>query len=97
LTATAVFALLRDPTSPSTIYAGTNTGVFRSTDGGASWASFGQGLDAFGVDALAIRPGLDFALYAGTLGGSVWRFPAAAGPRRVVPLPPSRPVPVERP
>jgi photosystem II stability/assembly factor-like uncharacterized protein len=32
LTATGIYALLFDPASASTVYAGTNAGVFESTD-----------------------------------------------------------------
>lgn len=40
--------LLVDPTTtPSTIYAGTYTGVYRSTDGGASWHDFNSGLSTY--------------------------------------------------
>ena len=34
---TLIAALAIDPTTPSTLYAGTNGGVFKSTDAGATW------------------------------------------------------------
>lgn len=37
-----VYAFYQMPDNPNLIYAGTNTGVFRSTDRGASWAFAGQ-------------------------------------------------------
>ncbi|HYP25356.1 MAG TPA: hypothetical protein VE262_01445 [Blastocatellia bacterium] len=37
-----VFAFYQMPDDPSVIYAGTNTGVFRSNDRGASWAFVGK-------------------------------------------------------
>ena len=92
LTAGSVYVLLVDPTSPSTFYAGTDSGVFRSTDGGSTWASFGRGLGPNAIDALAPGPG--FILYAGTLGGSVYRYPAAPSSRHVLPIEPSPPAPI---
>jgi photosystem II stability/assembly factor-like uncharacterized protein len=37
-----VFTLFQDPEAPDTIYAGTNYGVYRSTDRGESWAYVGK-------------------------------------------------------
>ena len=56
---TYVYALAIDPTTPSTLYAGTGSdGVFKSTDGGGSWSAVNTGLPgtAVVVDALAIDP-----------------------------------------
>ena len=50
-----VRALAIDPSTPSTLDAGTwGGGVFKSTDGGASWSAFG--LANRSVRALAINP-----------------------------------------
>src|SRR5256885_12494843 len=35
-----------DPTTPTTLYAGTYGGVFKSTDGGGSWSAANVGLSA---------------------------------------------------
>jgi hypothetical protein len=74
LTAPRIFALLFDPASPSTLYAGTNGGVFVSTDGGASWTPMNGGLTKPGVNALALAPGPGGALYAATNGAGVFLF-----------------------
>src|SRR5436190_1676610 len=70
-------ALAIDPTTPSTLYAGTITldaanmftggGVFQSTDGGGSWSAVSSGLTNTGVEALAIDPTTPSTLYAGTI------------------------------
>src|ERR1700752_1042099 len=44
------------PTQPSTIYAGTQSGVFRSTNGGRTWSAINNGLDNHAVVALVIDP-----------------------------------------
>lgn len=41
---TRVLGLARDPLKPSEIVAGTDVGVYRSQDGGASWRLLGFGL-----------------------------------------------------
>ncbi|PZR76714.1 MAG: hypothetical protein DLM73_01750, partial [Chthoniobacterales bacterium] len=48
--------LLIDPLSPSTIFAGTDIGVFRSTDGGSSWKPFNTGMPPAAVVAFAAQP-----------------------------------------
>jgi photosystem II stability/assembly factor-like uncharacterized protein len=70
----SVFALVIDPTKPTTLYAGTGDpnlfplprsgGVFKSTDGGASWNS--AGLRDAAVTVLAIDSANSSTLYAGT-------------------------------
>src|SRR4029453_10459669 len=55
-----------------TLYAGTNGGVFQSTDGGSSWNAVNTGLTVLTVGALAIDPATPTTLYAGTDGGSIF-------------------------
>jgi photosystem II stability/assembly factor-like uncharacterized protein len=60
-----------DPSHPGTVYAGTLHGyVFKSTNGGASWAAMSSGIrDAFELFALAVDPSNGSTLYAGTGAG----------------------------
>jgi photosystem II stability/assembly factor-like uncharacterized protein len=70
-----------DPGNPSTLYVGHDTdyslngGMFKSTDGGATWNPAGNGLPVFpnkalpSVHALAIDPKNPGTLYAATVGG----------------------------
>jgi photosystem II stability/assembly factor-like uncharacterized protein len=37
-------AIVIDPAAPATFYVGTDIGVYRTTDGGATWNDFGEGL-----------------------------------------------------
>jgi hypothetical protein len=63
-------ALVLDPTSPTTFYAGTPArGVFKTTDGGTSWSAVNTGLPYRSVQSLAIDPQTPTTLYAGTYGG----------------------------
>ena len=65
-------ALAVDPQTPDIIYAGTGGGVFKSTDGGASWSAFNNGLTNTVVQALAIDPQTPAIIYAGTYGSGVF-------------------------
>lgn len=71
----SVTALAIDPVTPATLYAGLITfggggeGVFKSTDGGATWSLSSNGLDVggpiLGVADLALDPNSPNVLYAG--------------------------------
>jgi photosystem II stability/assembly factor-like uncharacterized protein len=69
-----VTALAPDLTPSShTIYAGTNAGVFKSTDGGASWTQSTSRLMDLRITALALDTLTPTTLYAGTRGaGILW-------------------------
>jgi hypothetical protein len=85
-----VLALAIDPITPTTLYAGTSDpagsgrgGVYKSTNGGASWTAVNTGLGQFPtVYALAIDPSIPTTLYAGTIdavfkstnGGGSWVY-----------------------
>ena len=76
---TDVLALAIDPATPSTLYAGTDGGVFKSTNAGASWTAINSGLTHAFVTALAINPATPTTLYAGTRGGGAFVFQIACG------------------
>src|SRR3989441_94118 len=61
-------ALAIDPLTPTTLYAGTyGGGVFKSTDGGASWSASGLTNIYTSVTAVAIDPVTPTTLYAGSI------------------------------
>ena len=57
-----VTALLLDPATPSTIYAATARGLYRSIDSGATWEPRNRGLEGHSVLALAVDPCFAHAL-----------------------------------
>jgi hypothetical protein len=61
-----VSSIAVDPRKPATIYAATNVGVIRSTDGGETWAPVASNI---GTTFLLDDPGSDDTLYAGGPGG----------------------------
>ncbi|MFN2633238.1 MAG: WD40/YVTN/BNR-like repeat-containing protein [Thermoanaerobaculia bacterium] len=88
-----VRSLAIDPVTPSTIFAGaeglfTNSGVFKSGDGGVTWAPMNTGLGNVPVRWVAIRRNLPGTVWVGTQGsgifatsdgGATWR-PVAGSP-----------------
>ena len=66
-------ALVVDPATPTTLYAGTGGGVLKSINGGGNWSPVNTGLTNAGVTALAIDPATPSTLYAGTENGGVFR------------------------
>lgn len=71
-----VYDIALDPITTSVVYAGTTDGVYKSTDGGESWAAKSNGLPRFWfsvssfqyrtVFALAVDPQNPSIVYAGT-------------------------------
>src|SRR6266849_1616397 len=58
-----------DPQTPTTLYAGTPGGVFKSANGGESWSPVNTGLSSSAIRALVVDPQTPTTLYAGTSGG----------------------------
>lgn len=65
----AVSALIIDPSSTNTLYVGTDSGVFKSIDGGAHWSRINNDMSMTNIFALSIDPATPATLYAATLGG----------------------------
>jgi photosystem II stability/assembly factor-like uncharacterized protein len=65
LTNTHVTSLAIDPSNPDIIYAGTQGGLFKSINGGASWSDSGL----TNVDHLVIAPSNPNIIYAGGIDG----------------------------
>jgi len=60
-----------DPLNSNNLYAGTDIGVYFSSDAGASWTPFGSGLPRVAVFDLQIQPSSRI-LRAGTHGRGIW-------------------------
>jgi photosystem II stability/assembly factor-like uncharacterized protein len=84
------------PSSPKTVYAATDTGpndgVWKSGDGGATWARHKEGLPSnFRLNALVIDPATPTTLYVGSNGedcksvdgGKTWARPRSPATARV--------------
>ncbi|MBA3665603.1 MAG: T9SS type A sorting domain-containing protein [Bacteroidetes bacterium] len=69
-------------TSKDTIYAGTNNGVYFSSDTAKTWTSINSGLTNLDINSLFINPNDGF-LYAGTGGDGVFR---SSSPVQSVPV-----------
>ena len=66
-----VSKLLANPNDPKTIFAATDLGVYRSTDGGDHWSLFGAQLPQVRVTDLYIAPNGSFLRIA-TYGRGIW-------------------------
>ena len=69
-----VRVLAIDPANSQIIYAGVNGGgVFKTTDGGASWTAINTGITYAYVNSLAIDPANGRTVYAGTAGSGIFK------------------------
>jgi hypothetical protein len=66
-----VNAIAVDPLNNNIVYLGTDVGVFASTDGGSTWASFTTGLPVVAVFDMGISP-VNGALRVSTHGRGIW-------------------------
>jgi photosystem II stability/assembly factor-like uncharacterized protein len=85
-----------DPRTPETLYAGTELGVFVSTDGGRNWAVEHSGFPNVRTNQLSSTPD-GCTLFAFTHGRGVYRARLRGGPCRGEPAPapgPPSPAPV---
>jgi photosystem II stability/assembly factor-like uncharacterized protein len=75
-----VYALALDPNHPRILYAGTETGMAKSTDQGRHWRDANQGISGMPVLAVDLDPlrlgiavaGTTTAIFRTTNGGSLW-------------------------
>jgi hypothetical protein len=76
-----VDAFVVDPNNSNHLFAGTDIGVFASTDGGASWFGYGTGLPIVAVFDMAItQPGTTSEqLRIATHGRSMWQIMVPGG------------------
>jgi photosystem II stability/assembly factor-like uncharacterized protein len=61
------------PKNPDIIYIATNDYIYKSRDGGQSWANLSKGMSHSRVIAMAIDPAYPATVYAGTKGDAVYK------------------------
>ncbi len=69
LSGKVVWALAVDPASASTMWAGTDSGLFRSGDGGVTWTPVTNGIPAATITVLTFDPASPSTFYAATTVG----------------------------
>jgi photosystem II stability/assembly factor-like uncharacterized protein len=81
LNSAVAFAIVFDPSTPSTMYVGAGNGVFKSTDSGSTWITQNNfGIPGVpNVRALAIDPTSPSTIYAGTLGSGFFKSTNGGG------------------
>ncbi len=76
---TPVDSLVIDPADPNTLYAGCDIGVFKTSDGGANWIPFSNGLPRVAVFGIAIQ-NTNRVLRISTHGRGMWDYDLSGGP-----------------
>jgi|GEM_PF-797994 len=66
LNAVDIFSFASHPAVPGTLLAGTDEGLYRSTDGGQHWLRSNAGVGTFGIAKVLFDPGNPSIAYAGT-------------------------------
>lgn len=74
-----VNAFAVDPADSNTLYAGTDIGVYRSSDGGSTWAAFSDGLPRVAVFDMAVH-NPSRKLRIATHGRGIWEISVANSP-----------------
>src|SRR5574341_1188473 len=67
---TVYSSVVIDPTVSTTLYVGTEHGVFKSTDGGGTWTVSNTGLKDTEITALVLDPSNSQTLYVATKDGT---------------------------
>jgi photosystem II stability/assembly factor-like uncharacterized protein len=62
-----------DPITPATLYAGTNKGIYKSTNGGEEWYPINTGLTELDASAIYIDPTTPQKLYALVWNGAIFK------------------------
>jgi hypothetical protein len=79
----AVYVVKYDPVTPTTIYAGTEIGVYISLDNAATWNRFGDGFPMVPVRDIYVAKNQEFIRVA-TYGRGFWEiYPSATAARGV--------------
>lgn len=68
-----VHSLAVDPTATSVLYAGTASGIFKTTDGGVTWRQANTGLGNHFIFSLAIDPVSPSTVYASTNDAGIFK------------------------
>ncbi|BFU95426.1 MAG: conserved protein of unknown function [Nitrospira sp.] len=61
------------PTNPDIIYVATNDYIYKTRDGGRTWANLSQGMSHSRVISMAVDPTYPATVYAGTKGDAVFK------------------------
>src|SRR5690349_13291754 len=69
----AIVVIQLHPQNPEIIYIATNDYIYKSRDGGQTWANLSQGMSYSRVIAMAIDPAYPATVYAGTKGDAVYK------------------------
>lgn len=83
-----IWFVRNDPRDRNTLYAGTDMGLYASTDHGQSWSRHGQGLPMVGVRDMYQAPDASF-LRVATFGRGVWELQGAASAPTILQQPAS--------